>query len=103
MPTLAIRAAPRLVTWFGLTTMATATINCLKSVSPALSSPLTLANGWEITTTTAGIGSYDFGGLIAGTYTVTVAANTLPIGAVLTTANQPLTVTLASTQGLQPG
>ncbi|MEZ4617050.1 MAG: SdrD B-like domain-containing protein [Caldilineaceae bacterium] len=65
---------------------------------PGVVITLTLANGWEITTTTAGIGSYDFGGLIAGTYTVTVAANTLPIGAVLTTANQPLTVTLASTQ-----
>lgn len=59
---------------------------------------LTMANGWEITTTTAGDGSYDFGGLIGGAYTVTVDTDTLPVGSVLTTENQPLTVTLGSTQ-----
>lgn len=59
---------------------------------------VTMANGWVITTTTSGTGSYGFGGLIAGVYTVTVDGNSLPIGSVLTTNNQPLTVTLASTQ-----
>ena len=59
---------------------------------------LTMASGWEITATTNGTGAYDFGGLIAGTYTVTVAVNTLPSGAVLTTANQPLNVNLSTGQ-----
>ncbi len=65
---------------------------------PGVVITLTMANGWVITTTTSVTGSYDFGGLIAGVYTVTVDTDTLPTGSVLTTSNQPLAVALASTQ-----
>jgi len=59
---------------------------------------VTFASGWEITTTTASDGSYDVDGLIGGLYTITVDSATLPTGARLTTENQPLTVTLGSSQ-----
>lgn len=65
---------------------------------PGVVVTLTMASGWEITATTSGLGLYDFGGLIAGAYTVTVDTNTLPTGSVLTSANQPLTVTLSTGQ-----
>ena len=48
------------------------------------------------TTTTAGDGTYAFTGRRAGTYEVSVDAATVPMGLVLTTANDPTTVTLAS-------
>ncbi|MCB1054930.1 MAG: carboxypeptidase regulatory-like domain-containing protein, partial [Acidobacteria bacterium] len=41
-------------------------------------------------------GGYDFTGLVAGLYRVDVDESTLPGGLVLTTANEPLEVTLAS-------
>jgi uncharacterized repeat protein (TIGR01451 family) len=65
---------------------------------PGVVITVTFANGWAITATTDAAGDYTFDGLIGGVYTVTVDANTLPTGAVLTTANDPLTVTLGSTQ-----
>jgi len=65
---------------------------------PGVVITLTMANGWVITTTTSAAGTYDFEGLIGGLYTVTVDANTLPTGAVLTTANEPLSVSLGNTQ-----
>lgn len=62
---------------------------------PGVVLTLTMASGWEITTTTSAGGLYAFGGLISGTYTVTVDTNTLPVGSVLTTANQPFTYALS--------
>ncbi|MEI8083585.1 MAG: SdrD B-like domain-containing protein, partial [Actinomycetes bacterium] len=47
---------------------------------------------------TAGNGHYDFTDLAAGAYCVAVDASTLPAGFTLTTANEPLTVNLASAQ-----
>ncbi len=46
--------------------------------------------------TTDDDGFYEFSGLLAGLYRVEVDASTLPDGLILTTANQPLDVTLAS-------
>lgn len=65
---------------------------------PGVVLTLTMESGAVVTTTTNAVGGYDFGGLIAGTYTVTVDTNTLPTGAVLTTGNQPLSVNLTATE-----
>jgi PKD repeat protein len=48
------------------------------------------------TDTTSSSGAYGFDGLPIGTYILTVNSSTLPPGAVLTTDNDPLTVTIAS-------
>ena len=63
---------------------------------PGVALTLTMENGWAITTSTDASGGYDFAGLISGTYTVTVDADTLPTGAVLTTANEPLVYDLST-------
>ena len=57
---------------------------------------LTLPGGTFITTTTSSTGAYTFTGLIPGDYTVDVTESTLPTGAVLTTANEPLPVALTA-------
>jgi uncharacterized repeat protein (TIGR01451 family) len=46
--------------------------------------------------TTDGTGAYDITGLPAGTYTVTVDANTTPVGYILTTGNDPFIENLTS-------
>ena len=50
------------------------------------------------TTTTDGGGSYDFTGLPAGNYSVNPDVSTAPAGYVLTTANDPLAVSLTTGQ-----
>jgi uncharacterized repeat protein (TIGR01451 family) len=50
------------------------------------------------TQTTAGNGGYNFTGLAAGTYCVDVDAATLPSDLALTTANEPLTVSVTNGQ-----
>ncbi|MGB4979626.1 MAG: SdrD B-like domain-containing protein, partial [Anaerolineae bacterium] len=67
------------------------TVKLYQGACPASGSP-------KKTLVTSGNGDYDFTQLLAGTYCVDVDESTLPAGWNLTTANEPLTVVLATSQ-----